>query len=139
MFPEFNCQIFSSPPYKFLKYFRALMNILFQLQERQMLSLVSVLLPKLVKSSAEKSSSKCDSQNLIDVAADLKNDRHLSTSAKERHLSTGDYIDATLLSQNKSRSSLSHLSRGEIAQVCFICVTNFTCLKIPFMYYSMIA
>jgi hypothetical protein len=58
---------------------------------------------KSVKSSIEKSESK----NLIPVP-DLR---------KERHLSTGDYIDASFLTQNPQRSSLGHLTKGELPKV----------------------
>ena len=58
---------------------------------------------KSVKSSGE-------SKNLIEVP-DLR---------KERHLSTGDYIDASALTQNPPRSSLGQLSKGDIPKVGWI-------------------
>jgi len=46
------------------------------------------------------------SRNLIEIP----------DSKKERHLSTGDYIDASQISQT-SRASLGHLSKGDIPKV----------------------
>ena len=60
-------------------------------------------------SAAAVDTNTVDSRNLIDVP-DVR---------KERHLSTGDYIDASLLTQNANQgSSLGQLTKSDIPKVC---------------------
>ncbi len=72
-------------------------------------------LKSLKSSSAIDTSNTVDGRNLIDVP-DVR---------KERHLSTGDYIDASLLTQNANQgSSLGQLTKGDIPKVLKI-IYNF--------------